>query len=41
VGSPGPAKSVRKLTTPTVVSKKFWVARVNEFDGWSRLLFRA
>src|SRR6476620_11315227 len=24
MGSPRPAKSVRKLTTPTVVSKKFW-----------------
>src|SRR4029453_17512272 len=24
MGSPQPAKSVRKLTTPTVVSKKFW-----------------
>src|SRR6266550_5681589 len=24
MGSPRPAKSVRKLTMPTVVSKKFW-----------------
>src|SRR5262252_5252131 len=27
MGSPRPAKSVRKLTTRTVVSKKFWVAK--------------
>src|SRR4029434_1906230 len=34
MGSPRPAKSVRKLTMPTVVSKKFWTrALTNPMAG--------
>src|ERR1700760_3944299 len=35
MGSPRPAKSVRKLTTPIVVSKKFWpCALTNSMAGF-------
>src|SRR5436189_3201425 len=41
MGSPRPAKSVRKLTTRTVVSKKFWlVALANSMAGGFRLSTR-